>query len=64
MQRHDIGYQKNVTGQKPKSREALALERAKRRHPGPLPERGKNKYDEDEDDRNYRERIMNDLRSR
>lgn len=36
-QAHDLGMQKRKKGQKPMSEKQKAWQRAKRRHPGPLP---------------------------
>ena len=64
-QKHDIGYKKRLLSQPPMSKDELKLWRAKRLHPGPLPERFKNKDGEEESDKDYARRIMNDpLRSR
>jgi hypothetical protein len=59
-QKHDIGYQKRLKSTPPMEIDELKLHRAKAVHPGPLPERLKNKDDEDESAKDYARRILTD----
>lgn len=61
MQKHDLGYQKRQKAKPPLEIDGLKLLRAKRLHPGPLPERNVDKDGEEESDGSYARRILGDF---